>query len=373
MSLAAKMLLFGIRGENWKREVTFTPRLLVVEGKGSFGCAGSVDYFENLYQNTVAKKFSIEEYRNSSNWSGNVDVINQCGDINWSEKNDFLKALNQTEDDDDNDKVEPGSEEKSWIDRKWSNNPDCSEDVEMRDAEESGKRLSFREKHFELDEKIASWTDYLKPILHPRSLTVLNEHNNKQSILNCVTAAENKTPSYAFGENLFKSYCENVEQNLYYMLEKCDNVQGFQVLSDVYDGVFSGFASSFIESLKDEMPKKALFTIACCEQPSKESRIQECFKLNRGSHIVNTVSAISSFLLNSSCILPLSLQSSWFPIANRASIQRGESFDISNIPFHQSAVMASGLQGFLAPTFATDDAFVPLGHYCDVLGELWTS
>lgn len=44
-------------------------------------------------------------------------------------------------------------------------------------------------------------------------------------------------------ENDFRHFCE-----------ECDNLQGFQILSDAYKG-FSGYSNGFAIACKDEYPK----------------------------------------------------------------------------------------------------------------------
>ena len=357
------------RGENWKREVTFTPRLLLIDGKGALGPTGA-DYFENLYNNETSSGLSVEKLRRSLNWDGPVDVVSQYGDVQVNQRNDFLKALNEEED-------EFETENSEDIDVSCVASSSKSPRVEVflssgNSKSKKGKEMpskSFREQYFDLDDKITNWTDYLKPILHPKSLTTVKEHTNQQSILNCNDAAQNKTPGFESGSEIFSSYWEDLEQNLFYLLEKCDSVQGFQVLSDVYDGIFGGISSSLIESFRDEMPKKSIFTIACCEQPTDDSAVKECFKSNRGTHIVNCVSAISSFLANSACVLPLSLQYDWFPKNLGVAKREFRCFDIKGKCFHQSAVLSGSLHGALAPSYCFGDRFVPLSDYCNLLGE----
>ncbi|PWA01293.1 hypothetical protein BB558_002624 [Smittium angustum] len=58
-----------------------------------------------------------------------------------------------------------------------------------------------------------------------------------------------------------------VDEDFRKLLEKCDDLQGIQIISDAYGG-FSGFRNNFMEDIRSELPKKTLLVYSVSNLPT---------------------------------------------------------------------------------------------------------
>jgi hypothetical protein len=52
-----------------------------------------------------------------------------------------------------------------------------------------------------------------------------------------------------------------IEENLRFFIEECDQLQGFQLMTDITGG-FGGLSAGLMETLRDEFPKTSMITFA---------------------------------------------------------------------------------------------------------------
>ncbi|VVC93524.1 protein misato [Leptidea sinapis] len=104
-------------------------------------------------------------------------------------------------------------------------------------------------KKYNLDETVNTWTDYLYPRFHSQTVNIVKEYSHSDN---------NGFDISCMGRSLWKSdYGETFSDKIRKYVEECDNMQGFQVNFDCYDG-FSGLALGCIEHLTDEYTKPIL-------------------------------------------------------------------------------------------------------------------
>ncbi|KAF7279811.1 hypothetical protein GWI33_006733 [Rhynchophorus ferrugineus] len=100
-------------------------------------------------------------------------------------------------------------------------------------------------KKYNLEESVEVWSDYLYSRFHPRSINIINEyqHANKETPFD----------SYSLGVELSKTECfqEDFNDKIRNYVEECDHFQGFHMLTDCTNG-FSGLSSSCLENIRDE-------------------------------------------------------------------------------------------------------------------------
>ncbi|XP_017476118.1 PREDICTED: protein misato isoform X1 [Rhagoletis zephyria] len=108
--------------------------------------------------------------------------------------------------------------------------------------------VNIQEKEYNLTDDVETWTDYLYARYHPRTVNVVNEYKHE---------AEKQTfDTFASGVQLWKTekfedeFCDKIRQ----YVEECDFLQGFQTLFDCFNG-FSGLATECLEHLNDEYGK----------------------------------------------------------------------------------------------------------------------
>ncbi|CAK1550954.1 unnamed protein product [Leptosia nina] len=179
-------------GQSSKGEVTYTPRLLLADLKGSLKtlpASGGLELESNSIDNVP--------------WNS-VEKIEEP----TADKNEFLT------------------------------------DIDAEDPPDT------RNKQYVLDKDVNTWTDYLFPRFHSRTVNIIKtyQHGDDQVSLDIGCA----------GRSIWKSdFGEAFADNIRKYVEECDSMQGFQVNFDCCDG-FSGLALGCIEHLADEYTKSIL-------------------------------------------------------------------------------------------------------------------
>ncbi|XP_054006063.1 protein misato [Hylaeus anthracinus] len=181
-------------GENLKKQVTYTPRLLIVDLKGVLGYLKEEG---TLYE-------SSKHNETQPLWDDNkVEVTNEETVVPTS----FIKSLD-----------------------------DPSETSETT---------------FNLEDKVNSWVDYLLPRFHPRTLNVIKQYTHES------TTSPFDVFTYGKCLWNTEQFSEDFSERIRTYVEECDQMQGFQVILDSVDG-FAGLGASCIQHLKDEYGKSIL-------------------------------------------------------------------------------------------------------------------
>ena len=84
---------------------------------------------------------------------------------------------------------------------------------------------------------------------NPKSIYVLKDTHIDDHMYN----QNNVIGSFNTGiENYNHDYSEELMDRIRYFTEECDNLQGFQLLTDISNPVMGGLTSQFIQSLREE-------------------------------------------------------------------------------------------------------------------------
>lgn len=238
-------------GVNYKGEVTFTPRLVLIDLKSNM---------KSIRKECPLYHFPKEE--SNPLWDGPVDVVQESP----IKKNPFLEV--QT----------------SEL-AKGDDNADSE-----RDAVQASNLYNF-------DTPTTSWCDFLKTNLHPRSFCLLNE-----------MASEDKNPLeiYSSGHEVYKKNGKDmIEDSIRRMAEECDYLQGFQLIFDSCNG-FSGITSLVMQHLDDEYSRRAsiCFPTFQSSKPPPYKDIKD--QMHRLYAILLSLSSMTSY---SSLFSPLALSS----------------------------------------------------------------
>ncbi|XP_068630515.1 protein misato [Battus philenor] len=178
-------------GQNSKGEVTYTPRLLLSDLKGS------------LKSLPVSGGLPDDALQEEVKWKA-VEKIEQSVE----DKNEYLT------------------------------------DIDTKPINEVAT------KHYGLENSINTWTDYLYPRLHPRTINVVKEYQHG--------AEKECFDVFHTGQSIWKQeYGDAFSDKIRNYVEECDSMQGFQVNFDCTDG-FAGLALGSIEHLADEYSKPIL-------------------------------------------------------------------------------------------------------------------
>ncbi|KAK0090701.1 hypothetical protein PV325_008038 [Microctonus aethiopoides] len=202
-------------GENQKGVVTYTPRLLIVDLKGSLG-----------YLNEQGSLY------NESNTDPPMFL--------W-----------------DNDNIEVTSEES------------ISKPPFIQTLDEPTSKLPLDSIDFE--NQIDSWVDYLVPRFHPRTVNIIKEYEHKSS--------NRSFDIFNYGKDLWQTdtFSDSFSDKIRQYAEECDLMQGFQLLMDSTDG-FAGLGASCVEHLRDEYGKSILAFPLISNDPNETSTAADLIK-----------------------------------------------------------------------------------------------
>ncbi|RUS28702.1 hypothetical protein BC938DRAFT_481551 [Jimgerdemannia flammicorona] len=110
------------------------------------------------------------------------------------------------------------------------------------------------EPNYHLDEQVHLWSDYNRIFYHPRSFNQLTQYQLDNDF--------KPFDVFSYGRDAYddaEKELETYDENFRFFAEECDAVQGFQFLTTTFDG-FGGFATSFLETIRDDYPKTSIVT-----------------------------------------------------------------------------------------------------------------
>ncbi|XP_033750191.1 protein misato homolog 1-like [Pecten maximus] len=301
-------------GKNLRGEVTYTPRLVAFDLKGSL--------------NTLKQEGNLYDYRNQEEiqWTGDVTLHQEDG----PKKNTYLVDLEK--------------EEQGYMrDSAGSNNSQESiDDVEIKDAGNEVKEKKQKSgdavmgsKFYDLDESVDVWSDYLRTYLHPKSIHIVEQYRHKSDL--------QPFDIYGCGQEVMLNYetRTDIEDRLHFFIEECDHLQGFQVLLDAFDG-FGGLGSNILQHLEDEYSSKGIFTFALAPNNLPDNTPQ-----NRANRILNSAISLSKCWSNSSLLVPMCLANSlWKTIGPAVQLPH---LQYKSIDYHTSAILAATLDSVTSP------------------------
>lgn len=183
-----------------KGVTTYTPRTLIYDLKGGFG---SMQKYNKL--------FSIDDDPQQLTWEQGISRI---------------------------DRSVPKSQYQHELDRMENeNDPNVNLDIIQQ-----------------LDSSVNNWSDYNRIYYHPRSVNPIVTHQMDNEI----TPFDSYTIGReAYGQN--EKETDIFEDNFRFFVEECDNLQGFQIFTDV-DDAFGGFTEGLLSNIRDEYLKTPIMT-----------------------------------------------------------------------------------------------------------------
>lgn len=244
-------------GLTFKGDVTFTPRVLLVDLKGSLT---NFRQEGDLYDPS----------------SGSVDDVKS--DIAWEPNK--IEVVNSSEG------------EKST--NTYQNDLKSNIDPETKD--------------YDFSKNVNEWSDFMYSKYHPRSVNVVKEYQNE--------IYETSFETFACGESLWKKsdFEDDFGDKIRNIIEECDFCQGFQILFDVLDG-FSGLASKCCEHLGDEYGKSLLCVPLFAPKPRKFKNCDDA--MCDSIQLMNVALTFSQLSESSSMFIPLSTMSrGWRGVQN---------------------------------------------------------
>jgi len=273
------------------RQVTYTPRLVSIDLKGSLG---SLPELGDLYhKNTVPKLESL-------NWGGDTAVMKE----EPHKRNQFYRDM-QGDDDEDSEKE--------------------SDDVSGTETETKGRGL------YNLDNEVHYWSDYLFARYHPKSVLVMDSFQHMDTT--------HPFDIFGLGQSVWSDQHQDVgdqiDDRIRYFAEECDSLQGFHLISDS-GSAFGGLAAKIHDLLCDDYSSKSVLNVPVSPPTLDEYKFTSC-----GSRLANSTLSISR-LLDGGLVTPLSLASDWFPLHGRTTALKNIDYN-PDLLYHSSAILASVL------------------------------
>lgn len=275
-------------GQTKNGQVTFTPRLLLVDLKGTLG---TLPEDGGLYEEPPIPDPFLPLWPRDK-----VDIQVEPR----QEKNEFLQDLDQ------------------------------SMSVEYQLPNGLSETDAVLPKVYHLDNSVKTWSDFLRVRFHPRTITIINQYQH-----NITTQPFN---TFDTGETLWRKpdFSDDFTDYMRLYIEESDNLQGFQVLLDCYNG-FAGLSSACLQHLQDEYPSKAILAFPCLPAAFPESS-----KAQISTRAINMALSVASLSELSSLFAPLSCAvSNWPETTDYRKFQHLD-YEPSKL-FHSSAVLASAL------------------------------
>ncbi|KAK4884183.1 hypothetical protein RN001_000454 [Aquatica leii] len=265
-------------------QVTYTPRLLLVDLKGSLGTLSEQG---NLYEPLVDPSTA------DTNWNNKVEVYTSTTEI----KNQFQEELYKTK------------------------NP----------------REIFK-KSFDFDNNVKVWSDFLYSRFHPRTTNIVSEYSHKQS--SCFEA-------FAQGTELWRTqkFLETFSDKIRNYVEECDSFQGFHITLDATDG-FSGLSSSCIQYIEEEYEKKPILAFPVIPSHySDDKGIMSEPHFPNSFRVMNLAFCFDALNEHSSVFVPLCTGSDGW-IQPRTKIEFNHVTYDHKLYYHSSAILAAALDTF---------------------------
>ncbi|XP_012251024.2 protein misato isoform X2 [Athalia rosae] len=184
-------------GENSKKQTTFTPRLLLIDLKGS---TGHLNERGDLYDSAEDSLIPPVELWDPDNYEVTTEPT--------IPKVPFIQSLEQT-------------------------------------------FANTEPKDFNFESDVTVWADYLVPRFHPRTVNIIQEYQHE--------SVDQPFNVYQYGHNLWQSdqFQDDFTNKIRAYAEESDLMQGFQIIFDSTNG-FSGLGSACIEYLQDEFGKSTI-------------------------------------------------------------------------------------------------------------------
>lgn len=318
-------------GKTRLNEVTYTPRLVAFDLKGSLK---SLKQEGTLYETSqdngeIRWRGDITLHKEEATTSNLLTQLD-LGDAADTQKDQTL------EDDEKSEEIEDVEKRKKTDQR----------------SESCISKGSFSKDFRNLESRVDVWSDFLRTHYHPRSLQIVSEYGHKDDLrpFDLFTSASEILSRY-------ETVCE-WEDRLHHFTEECDYLQGFHVLMDTHNG-FGGLGSELLKYVQEEFPRKGILTFGFTP-----ANVDDTTATARASRIINSALVFDKTCEHSSLFVPASLASSIWRALGAPVKMRNVTFNTSS--YHTSSILASALDTLSLPYRLETDAM----HIQDITHSL---
>ncbi|KAK0722891.1 tubulin nucleotide-binding domain-like protein [Lasiosphaeria miniovina] len=193
------------------------------------------------------------------------------------------------------------------------------------------------------------WSDFNRVFFHPRSIVQLNEYELNSSLM--------PFENWESGDVLFSSLDKEhdiIDRDLRPFAEEADQMQAIQIIATL-DDAWGGFASRYMERLRDEYGKTALWTWGL------QDSLQGVPRNKRLLRLANKAKSLTEMYKQATMIVPLALPQ---------RLPRSVVLDPSS-QWHTSALLASAVESIMLPSRLKDSAQrITLGGLAELLNPM---
>lgn len=159
------------------------------------------------------------------------------------------------------------------------------------------------------------WSDFSRAYYHPKSLVQLYDFE-----LHSPTMPFDR---FSMGTELFGALNRDediVDRDWRPFVEECDNMQGIQVFTSLDDG-WGGFASSYMEALRDEFPKSCIWVWGL------QTPLLDTPRQRRQIRTANIAQTLHQCCTQASMLVPLSVPEG--PLPSSIALDRKSTWNVS--------------------------------------------
>ena len=173
------------------------------------------------------------------------------------------------------------------------------------------------------------WSDFSRVFFHPRSIVQINDYELNSSLM--------PFEKWGNGEELFVSMDTDndlLDRDVRVWAEECDQMQGMQIFTGG-DDAWGGFASRYVEKLRDEYGKMPIWTWGIEEEQGRGQMAKQLLRT------INAATTINEMARNASLYVPLSIPAIQLP--HYVHLNRDSQW-------HISALLSTALESMTLPS-----------------------
>ncbi|KAF6843673.1 protein DML1 [Colletotrichum musicola] len=167
------------------------------------------------------------------------------------------------------------------------------------------------------------WSDFSRVFYHPKSLNQLYDYELNSSIM--------PFDKWSLGRELFDTLDKEhdiVDRDFRPFVEEADQMQGLQIVTTI-DDAWGGFASEYVEKLRDEYGKAAIWVWGL-QSPMPATKIDQ-----KRLQMSNTARTVKDLSENASMLVPMALPQTG--LSPNICIDRQS-------PWHTTALLATAIE-----------------------------
>ncbi|PYI01773.1 protein dml1 [Aspergillus sclerotiicarbonarius CBS 121057] len=191
-------------------------------------------------------------------------------------------------------------------------------------------------------ETVRYWSDYNRLFYHPRSIVQLNDYELNSKIM--------PFEDWTIGEELFNDLDKEhdlLDRDVRPFAEECDQLRALQIFTGS-DDAWGGFAAKYVDRIRDEYGKKAVWVwaIESGKKVDRQTQFKRDLNKARSVHAISTQASLYAPIIDPPSRIPKSVylnpQSEWYTTALISSAMETVSLPTRLRPYHDFEASLAG-------------------------------